>query len=193
MRRFLLLTVAAVLSSGLSGCLSASIPQINCWILDFDPSVSVKVAQPSFGTVRLAQVGVRAPYGAKAMAVLRANGTVAFDAYNEYAALPATLIKGVARDVLKSSGRFREVVGSTSSVKTDLSAEIGVSRLALDCRKEGSRMATAAVELRLVRMGEPVCAVTGEAKIDAADGAYGAAFSRAISAALVEALGKLEK
>ena len=80
----------------LAGCLTSRAPEVACWNLEYaaDAATAAK-ADARLGIVRVSQVVVRAPYAAKGIAVLRANGTVAFDPYNEYAAGPAALLKGV--------------------------------------------------------------------------------------------------
>ena len=139
----------------------------------------------------MSQVLVRSPYGVKGLAVLRADGSVAFDPYNEYAAGPAAILKGVVHDALAASGLFKEVVESSSSVKASALVEVSFTRLALDCRERGARRAVANVELRVVGDRDIVAHAKGSGESDAADGNYGAAFSRAASEALSAALGRL--
>ena len=182
-----------VLVAALTGCLSSvRVPDVSCWSLEYaggnQPSHS---SEPRFGVARVTQVVVRAPYGVKGLAVLRANGTVAFDPYNEYAALPAALMKGVVEDALAASGLFSAVVGATSAAGTSVHAEVTVSRLALDCRAEGSRRAVAELDVCIVDGRNIVARAKGAGDADAADGRYGAALSRAVSDALAEAFNRL--
>lgn len=171
-----------------SGCLSSSVTENSRWPLDYKAE-SQSAATPSYGAARVSQVSVRTPYDNEDLAVLRADGTVAFDAYNAYAAAPAPLLRGVAFDALTASGLFASVVNGGSAVATAVSVELLVTRLALDCREENRRTACAEIVLRLVDVrGDlmKVLAASGEA--DAADGNYGRAFSRAVSQALERAL-----
>lgn len=191
--RFAAGVVSAVFAAALSGCLSASrAPEVACWSVEYaGENGAAQIREPRFDVVRVSQVVVRAPYGVKGLAVLRANGTVAFDPYNEYAAGPSALVKGVVEDALSASGLFKAVVGSSSAVRAPLQAEVTVTRLALDCRAEGSRRAVAELDVCLVDGRGIVARAKGAGDADAADGKYGAALSRAVSDALAEAMARL--
>lgn len=193
MRKSLLVLLMA---SVFAGCLSSSAPvEVSNWTIDVSGVASSPGPIPaegvSHGAVRLSQVSVRAPYDARQIAVLRKNGSVAFDAYNQFASSPAALAKGAALDMLASSKAFRSAVASASAVRSELSAELSINRLALDCRVEGERKATVALALTIVRDREIFAAVTGEAAVDAADGDYSKAFSAAFAMAMEKALGGL--
>ena len=184
--------VVVLAASALSGCLtSASAPEIACWNIEYSGEKAGRGVEPRFGVARVSQVVVRAPYSVKGLAVLRANGTVAFDPYNEYAAGPSALLKGVVEDALEASGFFKAVVGASSAAGASVTAEVTVTRLALDCRKEGVRNAVAELELRLLGGRDIVASAKGSGIADAADGNYGAAFSGAVSDAIKAALGRL--
>lgn len=194
MKAFKATTAIAVVlaASALSGCLtSASAPEIACWNIEYSGEKAGRGVEPRFGVARVSQVVVRAPYSVKGLAVLRANGTVAFDPYNEYAAGPNALLKGAVEDALAASGLFKAVVGPSSSAGASVTAEVTVTRLALDCRKEGVRNAVAELELRLLGGRDIVASAKGSGIADAADGNYGAAFSGAVSDAIKAALGRL--
>ena len=183
---------AALAASALAGCLtSVGTPEVACWNVEYTGAKAGRDVEPRFGVARVSQVVVRAPYAVKGLAVLRANGTVAFDPYNEYAAGPNSLLKGAVEDALSASGLFKSVVGASSAAGASVSAEVTVARLALDCRREGLRRAVAELELRLVDGRSIVATVRGTGEADAADGNYGAAFSSAVSGALVGAIGQL--
>lgn len=175
----------------LTGCLTATVPDVARWPVEYRPVKAGQVGRPSFGVVRLSQLVVRSPYNTEGLAVLRANGTVAFDPFNEYAAQPSFLLRGIVLDALTASGLFDSVIGATSKVSEDYAVEVSVTRLALDCRKEGERKAVAEVFLRLVKDESIAKVADGSAAIDAADGNYGEAFSRALSVALIDATGRL--
>lgn len=175
----------------LAGCLTSTPPAVSHWPVEFKGAGNAESA-PVYGVARVSQVTVRAPYGAEGIAVMRSGGTLETDAYNLFAAAPALLLKGVVFDALTASGKFSAVVNSSSSAVSAVSVEVMVTRLALDCREGGGRKAVAETLLRLVRGGEIVFAATGEGEADAAAGNYGASFSRAVSAALSEALGEIK-
>lgn len=174
----------------LAGCLSpATPPDVSCWPLDYVGSATGS-SSPKYGAARVSQLTVRAPYSEESIVVQRANGSVAKDPYNVFAALPSLLLKGVVYDALERSGLFALVVNTSSSVPVAVNVETMVVRLALDCRREGERRATASVLVRLLddRTNEVLASAKGAGSEDAADGNYGAAFSRAVSAAVASAL-----
>ena len=167
----------------LSGCLSASVPKVTQWLLEYKgPVRATRLTKYEVG--RVSQVTVRSPYNEVGIAVLRADGSMAFDPYNEYAANPTAMLKGLVFDAMDASGLFGSVVNSSSSVKAQAMSEVLVSRLALDCRKEGERKAVAAVRIRLISDDGKALHAQGEGTADAKDGNYGAALSDALSAAL---------
>lgn len=167
----------------LSGCLSASAPRVTQWLLEYKgPVRATRLTKYEVG--RVSQVLVRSPYNEVGIAVLRADGSMAFDPYNEYAANPTAMLKGFVFDAMDASGLFGSVVNPSSSVKSQALAEVLVSRLALDCRKEGERKAMAAVRVRLIANDGKTLYAQGEGTADAKDGNYGAAFSDALSTAL---------
>lgn len=188
MKRFLpLLFVPA-----LSGCLTATSPSVSHWLLEFDGYKAPVASKARYDAARVVQISVAAPYDSVGLTVLRANGSVAFDPYNDFAARPSQLLKGVLFEAAVGSGLFESVVGSSSTMSTSVSLEAVVSRLALDCRKEGERRAVASVLLRLVNRRESSVVCKGTGTADAADGNYGKALSTAVSRAFEEAFGKIK-
>lgn len=181
---------ALMLVPALAGCFSASPIPVAHWPVDYVGPVSA-VRSGKFGIGRVSQVVVRAPYNAEGISVLRENGTVEHDAYNEFAALPSTLMKGALLDAMAASGKFKTVVNSSSATITSTSVELMITNLALDCRTKGARRAVVTVILRVLQSGEIVGLEKGEGDADAADGNYGAAFSKAFSSALSAALSRL--
>lgn len=181
--------IAVALIPVLSGCLTASSPRVAQWLLEYKGGS--RVSQPAkYEVGRVSQVLVRSPYNEVGIAVLRADGSMAFDAYNEYAANPTAMLKGVVFDAMDASGVFGAVVNPSSSVKSQALAEVLVSRLALDCRRDGERKAVAAVRVRLIANDGTTLYAQGEGVADAKDGNYGAALSDAISMALNTAFGQ---
>ena len=173
----------------LFGCLSASSPRVSQWLLEYKgPVRTTRLVKYEVG--RVSQVTVRSPYNEVGIAVLRADGSMAFDPYNEYAANPTAMLKGFVFDAMDASGLFGAVVNPSSSVKSQAMSEIMVTRLALDCRKEGERKAVASVRVRLISDDGKALHAQGEGTSDAKDGNYGVALSDALSVALNSAFGQ---
>ena len=159
----------------LAGCLSSSPLAVTSWTVDYAGS-KTSADGAKYGVARLLLVGVRSPYAGSPVAVLRADGSIAFDAY----------------DAANASGLFSSVVGAISSASARVVIEAEVVKLALDCREEGARRAVARVQVRLIDGRDIVATVVGEGAEDASDGNYGAAFSTALSAAFASAFGLLK-
>ena len=187
------LIVIAMLA-GLAGCFTASEPKISHWPMTFAvDSVSLASAEkPSYGVARLMQIEVRSPFDNPSLAVARADGTLAFDPLNEFAASPGLLLRGVVYDSLAASGKFRAVVPGGSVAKAEFALEVSVVRLCLDCQEEGVRRAECELSIRLLRDREIVKTAQGTGEADALAGDYGQSFSKAVSAALASALSKLD-
>lgn len=173
-----------------AGCLTASNPKTAFWSVEYVGGNATE-ATPKYAVARMSSVVVRAPYGDNRLAVLRPNGSIAFDDLNEYASSPAMLAKGIAGDAMRASGLFKSVIGSSSSVVADVAVEVVVTRLALDCREAGLRKALADVKVRLVENGRLVAAADGSGVVDAGDGRYGVAFTKAVSSAFDSAFSAL--
>ena len=184
-------TIVILASALLSGCLVSSPTERADWNVECAASTLRAAERSRYGVARLSLVELRAPYTVREMAVLRANGSVAFDPCNAYAASPVQLMKGVALESLERSGLFSAVVGSGSSVDPDVDVEVAVTRLALDCREEGSRRAVASLSVRLVRSHGMVAYAVGSGSADASKPDYSAAFSAAVTSAFSDALNKL--
>ena len=174
----------------LAGCLTSTPPSVSYWPLEYKGAAK-PAAAAQYDVARVSQVLVRTPYNSEGITVLRANGSLAFDSYNAFAAQPSALLKGVLMDCLQNSGLFKSVVNASSSVRSSANVEMFVTRLALDCRTEGARHAVAEVLVRVVDEGGEMRVAKGAGKVDAADGNYGAAFSGAVTAALDAALDEL--
>jgi len=185
----------SLLTLGLAtaGCMSTTPLEVTDWPLE--PASRAAVSeQPKFGPVRLSGVFVHAPYDVRSLAVMRANGSLAFDDYNRFAAAPSQLVRQPALQLLEESGLFQSVIPAPSLAPATLSVELEVSRLALDCRTGGARTATVRLVLRFVdRTKGLVACVRGEGTADAASGNYGAAFSEAFASAFATALGQIQR
>ena len=148
MKKFALFAFAAALA----GCLGPAPKTPAYWTIDVDSADKV------------AFVTVCAPYGGQRIAVLRQDGSIAFDPANSFAAAPASILK----DSLVARGGKGAVM---------------VRRLALDCRAEGRRDALVDVEYSI---GEKTG--SGSASVPTPDGNYSAAFSLAFEKAYLQAV-----
>ena len=149
MKRILILSALALLA----GCLGSAPKRPTCWTIETEPLTAV------------GRVVVSAPYSGTRFAVLRADGSLAFDPGNVFAAAPSVILG----DAIQSRRR---------------PGVLTVRKLALDCREAGRR--DAVVELEIVRKGEP--ARKGAAAVGTADGNYTAAFSAAFATAYRQAV-----
>ena len=140
-----------ILAAALAGCLGSAPKAPVYWTIDVDSD-----AKALF-------VSVCAPYGGQRIAVLRPDGSIAFDPCNSFAASPS----GILKDALVARG------GKGSLL---------VRRLALDCRTAGQR--DALVELEVV-VGDK--SSRGAASVPTHDGNFSAAFSSAFSRAYAQA------
>ena len=181
---------AFLLVPAVAGCLSSTPIPVSYWPVAYvGPAAAERPGRLGIG--RVSQVVVRAPYNAVGISVLRENGTVEHDPYNEFAALPSTLLKGALLDAMAASGKFTTVVNSSSGTKSSAMVEMMVPEMALDCRRKGDRKAIVKLVLRVLKGGEILGLERGEGFADAADGNYGEAFSKAFSDALSAALTRL--
>lgn len=195
MMRFGVYAGMACAALALCGCISSAPKAADNWSVEFwraGRSEGDTEASQQRGAVRLSNVTVRAPYDGIHLAVLRADGTIAYDPYNAFAAAPAQLLRGAVQDAVEDSGRFSRVLAANSGAKCDLSLEVTVTRVALDCRKEGRRDATIELTLLLIEGREAVASGKAEGKAATSDGDYSAAFSRALAKAVSSALAELE-
>lgn len=185
MKFLALLSVSCVL---LAGCLGSAPQAPTHWTINPSTTAVSRAAAPKYGIVRLAQVNVRPPYDGTKLAVLRPDGSLAFDAFNGFAAAPAPVLRGVAQDVIDASGLFERSIHPTSAAAAPYSLEVVVTRLALDCGAEGRRLAVADLSVLLLKGREIVGTAKGSGSSATADGDYTEAFSKACTSALAEAL-----
>lgn len=145
MKRIVAISAFALL---FAGCLSSAPKAPKFWTINADTDLKVS------------DVSVAPPYDGQRFAVLRSDGSVAFDGFNSFGARPVQLI--------------------SASVCIDYSSpSLFVRKLALDCTVKGERKA--AVELWLGE--DPHDAIHGVGVSDAADGNYSRAFTEAFEAA----------
>ena len=179
----------------LAGCLSVGGPEPKCWTISADSEsapFNPEGAPSEFPVTRLGQVFVLAPYDVRTMCVLRSDGSVAFDAYNLFAAQPSMLMRGAVLSALEHDGRFGAVVNTTSTVAAAAAVEILVTELSLDCRNDGQRVARVSLKVDVVAQRGGVRDISrsgrGSGTADAADGNYSAAFTAAVTSAMRAAL-----
>lgn len=173
------------------GCLSPAPESPRHWLIGEIKGEATKLAGVKRDSVKLTRVDVRSPYDGTRIAVLRPDGSIAFDPCNSFAATPSRLLVGAAFDILESSGFAQTVLDSKTTVSSPLQIEIIVTRLALDCRDEGKRDAAVSVMLRLVESRKTVSVSRGEASVLTDEADYTKSFSVAFSRAMSEALKRL--
>ena len=174
-----------------AGCLGPAPKAPKMWLVETKSTAAKSTDEPRYGAVRLARLTVCAPYDRPPLAVLRNDGSVAFDPANSFATSPAAMLKAAALDVIASTGIFTLAVEQSSSAATKNSLEITVTRIALDCRTPGLRTAAVAVKVVLLEGRNVITSTEGDSEATAKDGDYSAAFSAAFTSALTQALKKL--
>lgn len=184
--------VCALLSAAIScGCLTSAPPQPKSWVVSVPRRQMAEMDASK--TARLGTVVVSAPYDRAALAVRRADGSIAFDAFNVFASSPSSMLKLPLASVLADAGRFGRVLPSTSAVRTGVTIEAVVNDLSLDCRDEGRRVARVSLTLVVLENRAVVELLDGSGEADAASGDYSAAFSTAFRKAAEVALSSSAK
>lgn len=175
-----------------AGCLSPAPKAPVNWTVGPLDAGSVRHVEKKWDSVRLSRLEVRAPYDGQRLAVLRKDGSLAFDPFNAFAASPAALLKGAAFDVLSASGIAQVSVEQGSSASAARSLEVTVTQFALDCRADGeSGKAVVSLTATLVEGRGVAAASRAEASASVSGGDFSKAFSQAFSQAMQEALGRL--
>lgn len=173
-----------------AGCLSPAPKAPTQWIIE---PIEVRidkesVIQPS-NVKRLDRLIVLSPFDKTAIAVRRADGSIAFDELNAFAAPPSSLMKNAALCQLKNSDSNTIALPRESKAQETSEWEIIVHKLYLDCQKPGERIAK--VELTAISIAPnraiTYCA-TAIGECNAFDGNYSKAFSEAFAKALRQAL-----
>jgi ABC-type uncharacterized transport system auxiliary subunit len=137
---------------------------------------------------RLGSITVAAPYDRLALAVKRADGSIAFDAYNVFAASPSALLRAPLAALIEDDGRFGRVLSSVSTVRANSTLEAVVTDLSLDCTSENKREAKVSISIAVIENREIKMFLDGKGVADAASGNYSNAFSEAFSQAVYDAL-----
>ena len=124
--------VVSLLACWCAGCLSSDAPAAKAWTLDAAPSAPAAgvlegAGKAAFTTTRVGTVSVDAPYDKTPFVVRRADGSVAFDHYNVFAASPAALLRAPVRSRIGADGRFGSVVSPSSAAWADAQVEVQVS------------------------------------------------------------------
>lgn len=185
------ISLFALSLSLLTGCLTATVPDVSYWTVT-PPEASVSAATNTFGVVRVSQVLVRAPYDSRQLVVRRTDGSLAFDPYNQFAALPSQLFKAPVIAAISRSGLCTAAVDASSSVRTDFLAEAVVTDLALTTTPSGALKANVAVLVRMLDRQRALASVaSGVGEADVTDGSYTEAFSAAFGTAIRKALSDL--
>ena len=172
----------------LCGCFTQSHKVPVNWTVSLHSVERPAELSPRFGYIKAPLVTVCAPFDGTRIAVLRADGSLAFDGLNVFASAPAALLRGAVNDALAASGEFKGVVDPTSSGGVSFSAEVTVTRLALDCTRENRREATVALSLTLLDGRRIVSVKNGDGTAPAMSGNYTEAFSTAFYRAIEKAL-----
>jgi hypothetical protein len=183
----------------LGGCFSLSSPRsARVWYIATEEEKGYRGNSPDeiCSVTRLGNVSVASPFDKTSIAVLRPDGTVAFDAYNVFASQPASLLREPAKRLLSNDGRFGNVIHQTSVASASVLVEMLVVDLSLDCRDVNKRKANVAVELTLIKSEKGVRNVVsrslGKGFADASQGDYTQAFTTAFTLAVRESLSGLK-
>lgn len=183
-------TLIAVASLALCGCMGPAPRTPENWTVEFwrAGGGGGEKAAARAGAVRIAQVSVRQPYDGVRLAVMRPDGSLAFDPFNAFAAAPSQMLRGAVQDAVDASGAFERALAANTSAACPLTLETTVARIALDCRKDGRRDASIELSMLLLKGREPVASARAEGKAATGDGDYSAAFSKALAKAVQSAL-----
>ena len=99
MKRLLNTVMALAAAIPLAGCLGSHPKAPTFWTVDAEGiAIAGEAVEAKGGVVpaRVAEVKVRPPWDVPKLAVRRADGSVAFDPFNAFAARPEALLKGAA-------------------------------------------------------------------------------------------------
>ena len=174
----------------LCGCLASAPSLPKNWMISAQRNSTAEVDVSK--TVRLGAISVAAPYDRPALAVKRADGSVAFDAYNVFAASPSALLRAPLSVLIEDSGRFGRVLPQSSSARYGATLETVVTDLSLNCTEDGGRMATVSLSIAVLEGREVKMFLYGTASADASSGNFSAAFSEAFAKAVAMALESAE-
>ena len=175
----------------LTGCLTASITPVSYWVVKRANVQALSTTQ-KYGAVRVSQVSVRSPYDSRQLVVRRPDGSLAFDAYNQFAALPSQVFKAPVISALSDSGLCKVAVDASSSARVDHIAEVVVTDLAIVSSGDNQLSASVAVLIRMLDAKRDVVSVSiGSGEVPVRDGLYTDAFSEAFSSAVGKMLAGL--
>ena len=177
--------MAAILLTA-AGCIMSAPPQPKSWVVSAPQNKNAEIVVTK--TSRLGSLSVSAPYDKPALVVKRRDGSIAFDAYNVFATSPSMLLRAPLSALLETDGRFGRILSATSSARAAATLEAVITDLSLDCRKEGSRVASVSISIAVIENREVKMFLDGEGSADASSGDYSAAFSEAYAKAVEAAL-----
>ena len=170
----------------LCGCLTSSPPPPKSWVVTASRKANSELMVDK--VARLGNLTVVAPYDRPALVVKRKDGSVAFDAYNVFAASPSALLRAPLAALLEDDGRFGRVLSSVSTVRAGSVLEVVVRDMSLDCKEDGKRIAKVSISIAVIENRGIKAFLDGSGSADAASGDYSAAFSEAFAQAVSEAL-----
>jgi ABC-type uncharacterized transport system auxiliary subunit len=169
-----------------AGCIVSAPPQPKSWVVSAQRKATGELNVSK--TARLGAISVAAPYDKPALAVKRADGSVAFDSYNVFATAPSALLRAPLTTLLEDGGRFGRILHTSSMARTGTTVEAVVNDISLDCSEEGRRVAKVSISLAVLENREVKEFLDGEGTADAESGDYSAAFSEALAKAVAAAL-----
>ena len=169
-----------------SGCLTSAPPPPKSWIVSASRKSNSELMIDK--VARLGAITVAAPYDKSALAVKRADGSLAFDAYNVFASSPSALLRAPLAALLEDDGRFGRVLSSVSTARSSSTLEAVVTDLSLDCTAKNGRTAKVSISIAVIENRGIKMFLNGSGSADAASGDYSAAFSEAFSQAVFDAL-----
>lgn len=184
-RRFDRILLGVISGLMLSGCLTSA-PSPSSWIVSASRKSSSELMIDK--VARLGSITVAAPYDKSALAVKRADGSVAFDSYNVFASAPSALLRTPLAVLLENDGRFGRILSSVSTARSNSTLEAVVTDLSLDCTASDRRVAKVAISIAVIENREIKMFLDGSGSADAASGDYSEAFSAAFSQAVSDAL-----
>ena len=139
----------------------------------------------------LNRIRVSAPYDSARFCVLRADGSLAFDASNEFAARPSRALMPLIEDVIR---RFNFASQTTTDFNPSASMPqltVEVKRLAVDCREKNHRKVICDLKGTYKGADGKVIICSDDALIYLEDSDYGTAFSKVFVTALEQVLRKM--
>lgn len=166
-----------------------------------EPATHARREGPSLGVVTVRRFSAQQPFDGTAFVYRLRGGSWSIDPYDGFAAEPAAMLSGAARDAFEASGRFDAVVAEGVATRAGLSADGVLEAFYADFSGDEApgRAGEAVVRLRLYLTSRAddgavvfSSGVEGRAPIaERTPGAVASALSAASAAALANALDAL--